>query len=132
MKQFAWILVFCSAAAQAAIADQPPAPPATKPVAEAPPGIEASADGKRRVRDAQGRTWIYRKSPFGAAWLEEERPQPEPAKMPPPSCRVVRLEKEEAVFERRSPFSHATWTKRLDQLDEMERRALEEWKKARQ
>lgn len=135
MKLFIWILVFGFALAQGAAAQKAPQKAAPRKKAESsavsvPAGAEKVEDGLWRARDAQGKTWLYKKTPFGIVRLPEEKPQPaQPAEAS--SCRVVKADSVEAVFERNTPFGRRTWTRRLDQLDAEERQALEEWKKAK-
>lgn len=133
MKHFLWILVLVcgfSAAAPAEQGKQKAGKPKGK--AEAltlPAGAEKIEEGVWRAKDAQGRTWIYKKTPFGLIRMEEQAAAPQAAAA---AVRVVEARGEEAVFERQTPFGRRTWSKRLGDLDEEERRALEEWKKARQ
>lgn len=131
MKHFIWILVFGCALAQGAPAQKAAAKPKAKPAAvSVPAGAEKLEDGLWRARDAQGKTWLYKRTPFGIVRTPEEKPQPA---QPPEasSCRVVKADSVEAVFEKNTPFGRRTWTRRLEELDEEERRALEEWKKAK-
>lgn len=132
MKHLFWILVFGCALAQAGAEQKGAAKPKAKPAAVAlPAGAERVEEGVWRARDAQGRTWIYRKTPFGMVRMEEQKPEKTaPGEASP--CRVVRVESGQAVFEKESPFGRRTWTRRLEELDGDERRALEEWKKAKQ
>ncbi len=135
MKHFIWILVFGCALAQGVPAQKAPQKAAAQKKAEpaavsVPAGAEKLEDGLWRARDAQGKTWLYKKTPFGIVRTPEEKPQPA---QPPEasSCRVVKADSVEAVFEKNTPFGRRTWTRRLAELDEEERRALEEWKKAK-
>lgn len=129
MKHLIVILVFSSALAQAAPPRKAASKPKPRPAAVAvPPGAEKVEEGVWRARDAQGKSWIYRKTPFGIVRLPDEKPQPAPAPESS-SCRVVKLDSGEAVFERDTPFGRRTWTRRLEELDSEERQALDEWKK---
>lgn len=129
MKHLISILVFGCALALAA----PPrkAAPRPKPGPAAvsiPAGAEQVEEGLWRARDSQGKSWLYKKTPFGIVRLPDEKPQPAPP-AGNSSCRVVKVESGEAVFERDTPFGRRTWTRRLEQLDSEESHALEEWKK---
>lgn len=131
MKHFAWILVLGCALAQGAAAQKAAVKPRAKPAAvSVPAGAEKIEEGLWRSRDAQGRTWLYRKTPFGIVRLPEDKPQQAPA-AEASSCRVVKVQSGEAVFERDTPFGRRTWTRRLEELGAEERQALEEWKKAK-
>jgi hypothetical protein len=132
MKHFVWILVLTCGICGTVPAEQAKRQASkAKAKAEAltlPAGAEKLEDGVWRSRDAQGRTWIYKKTPFGLIRMEE---QGTAAPAPAAVVRVVEARGEEAVFERQTPFGRKTWTKRLGELDEEERRAMEEWKKAK-
>lgn len=135
MKHFVWILVLAcglmqAAQGQAGGAPQTGAKAKARPAAglTVPPGAEKVEEGLWRAKDAQGRTWIYKRTPFGLVRMEEEQKAAAPAG---PSIRVVEVRGKEAVFERQSPFGRKTWTRKAEEMDEEERRALEEWKKAK-
>lgn len=129
MKHFFSILVFGCALSLAA----PPrkAAPKPKPASNAlsvPAGAEKVEEGVWRARDSQGKSWLYKKTPFGIVRVPDEKPQPAQA-AGNSSCRVVKVESGVAVFERDTPFGRRSWTRRLEELDSEESQALGEWKK---
>lgn len=144
MKQIAAILFLTGALAAGATAQagKPPkadpkaprkaarksAPNAAPAALVPPPGAERISEGLWRARDAQGKTWIYKKTPFGMVRYEDETaPEtPAPARS---SIRVLEADSSKVVFERRTPFGSNTWTKAPSGLDEEESRALDEWRK---
>lgn len=133
MKHFLWILVLACGLLQAAPAQQArkqEGKPKAKPAAlTVPAGAEKVGEGVWRAKDGQGRTWIYKKTPFGLIRMEEQAAQAAPEQAA--AVRVVEMRGEEAVFERQTPFGRRTWSKRPGDMDEEERRAMEEWKKAK-
>ncbi|MGQ9919421.1 MAG: hypothetical protein ACUVS7_18645 [Bryobacteraceae bacterium] len=136
MKHFLWILILAGGLMQAAPAQQgkpQQAKAKAKPAAAltVPAGAEKVEEGVWRAKDAQGKAWIYKKTPFGMIRMEEQKAQaaaPEGAAV----LRVVEARGGEAVFERQTPFGRRTWVRRAGEMDEEERRALEEGKKAQQ
>lgn len=102
---------------------------APSPAPSLPAGAEKIGEGKWRARDAQGRTWIYRRTPFGLVRLEEGAAE-ERESAAPNLIRVREASGTRIVFERRTPFGLSTWTKSPEQLDEDERQALEAWRQS--
>jgi hypothetical protein len=76
--------------------------------------------------DAQGKKWIYRRTPFGIARLED-RPAPAPNLDNFATVKVVE-DGDVIRFERPGPFGTYRWDRRKTQLDKVEE-AL--WKRAR-
>ncbi|MEJ5367952.1 MAG: hypothetical protein WHT08_06525 [Bryobacteraceae bacterium] len=107
---------------------------AGKPAAAGPKsGAPAAKKPGMRETDAEGRTWVWRETPFGLAKVEEKRAESPSAAVqskPAPGFRVVEVRGDEVRFERRSPFTQSTWTKRMSELNEDEKRALEIWKES--
>lgn len=102
---------------------------APSPAPSLPAGAEKIGEGRWRARDAQGRTWIYRRTPFGLVRLEEEAAEEREAAAPN-YIRVREASGSRVVFERRTPFGLSTWAKSPQELDEDERRALEAWRES--
>ncbi len=144
MKQIAVILFLTGALAAGAFAQagQPPkaapkapqksgrksAPNAAPGVLVPPPGAERISEGLWRATDAQGKTWIYKKTPFGMVRYEDEA-APQASAPARSAIRVLEVGSGKVVFERRTPFGSNSWTKAPSELDEEERRALDEWRK---
>ncbi|MCS7043248.1 MAG: hypothetical protein NZR01_10700 [Bryobacteraceae bacterium] len=136
MKHFLAVLL-CLAAASAAAAGQEAKkeagrkdsgrPSAAAPAVTVPAGAEKLGEGKWRARDAQGRAWIYRRTPFGMVRYEEKAGGESPA----PETNYIRVREasgSRVVFERQTPFGLRTWSRSPEELDEDERRALEQWR----
>lgn len=133
MKHFLLVLLTLALAAAGAAAQEAKkdgaAKKAASPAAAVPPGAEKIGEGRWRARDAQGRTWIYRRTPFGIVRFEEEA-SAEKESPAPNFIRVREAGDSRVVFERRTPFGLSTWTKSPQELDEDERRALEAWRES--
>jgi hypothetical protein len=96
------------------------------PVATAAPGIPKNAEplgnGRFRVVDSSGASWIYQNTPFGVMKTPEADLQP----VTPIPIDVKAYPKgDEIRFEKQSPFGTSVWTKkRSDELSEVEKNAL--------
>jgi hypothetical protein len=127
------LLVFASALLAAAADPQPakkaatPAPAKqTKPL-EIPKGAVETEPGTFRYTDSDGKKWIYRKTPFGVARLEDKGTD-QAAEQPAsdPSSFIKATEDGDTVrFERPGPFGIYRWQKKKSDLDDGERAALE-------
>jgi hypothetical protein len=96
--------------------------------AKAPePGVPAGAapagPNSWRFQDAQGQSWIYRKTPFGITRIAEEKPHA--AEELPPGLKAVELSDTTVEFVRPGPFGPTRWTRKKDQLTDLERRVWE-------
>jgi len=92
-----------------------------------PEGVPADAvkisELEWRHTDREGKSWIYKKTPFSIAKLPAPADgQPEP--LPPPAMEARDLG-DTVEFSRQTPFGVARWTKKKGELDESERSALE-------
>ncbi len=133
------LIVFSISAMLLAAADQPGGKPkpettpkaAAKATAAKPLAIPAGAveaDGGWRYTDAQGKKWIYRKTPFGVARMED-KPDTRPAVQAVRPEDVKATEKGEYIlFERPGPFGTYKWQARKTELNELEQAA---WNHAR-
>lgn len=140
MKQIAVILFLAGALAAGAAAqadktpkaapkaERKPAPKARPQALVPPPDAERISEGIWRARDAQGRTWIYKKTPFGMVRYEDEGAAGQPAAKLTP-LRVREAGAGGVVFERQTPFGVSTWTRKPEELGEEERQAFEDWRK---
>jgi len=118
-----------SKAGQSRAAQSKPAPskPATPKTAPAPQAMEIPKDavefetGTFRQVDAQGKKWLYRRTPFGVSrW--EEGPEDLGVKAGDEYLDVKAVEDGDAIrFERPSPFGIQRWTAKKTQLNAMER-----------
>jgi hypothetical protein len=93
---------------------------------EIPKGAVETEPGTFRYTDSEGKKWIYRKTPWGVARLEDK---PEDPSAPPPvdpSAFIKATEDGDVVhFERPGPFGVYKWQKKISDLDETERTALD-------
>lgn len=100
---------------------------ASQKVVETPPPPGLPAGAKKvgpyhwRYMDPQGKSWIYRETPFGYAKFPDEAPAAEEA---PPSWKAVEIG-DEIQFERPTPFGGMRWKKKKDQLNDLERKVWE-------
>lgn len=134
-------VVFASALALAA-QDAPAKPPmrkaAPKNAAKVAPKVDASKplaipaeavlapDGDYHYADAQGKKWIYRKTPFGVVRMEDT-PERDAAKTAAANGAGIKATEDGDTvhFERRGPFGLWKWDKKKSELDETEKAALE-------
>ena len=116
-----------------ALAEDQPAPKKEKAKKiSAPPAELTIPAGAKQVdaatytfTDAQGKKWIYRKTPFGLARLED-KPADTPAPAPAASLATTATEDGDIVrFERPGPFGMYRWQKKKTELDDDERAALD-------
>jgi hypothetical protein len=78
-----------------------------------------------RYTDAQGKVWIYRRTPFG--WMKAERkdvPEAAPAAAALPETRVVE-DGDGVRFERNTPFGMQRWRRKKSELTEQEKQIFE-------
>lgn len=115
-----------------ATANKKPAPQKSDPNALPRDAVEIEP-GVYRWKDAQGKTWIIRRSPFGLL-KGEEGPKNEPAAREDDASAALKVVEEGDLlrFERPTPFGVTRWTKKKTELDELERRAWEREQKRRE
>jgi len=96
-----------------------------------PAGAEKIGPETWRYKDASGKTWIYRRTPFGVTRSEEaEKDETEAAAGP--ASQITAVEDGDSVrFVRRTPFGDRKWTRKKTELDEIERAAWEREQKSR-
>ena len=84
-----------------------------------------AADGDYHYTDPQGKKWIYRKTPFGVARMEDT-PQLTSAKAAAAPSALIRATEDGDIvrFERKGPFGLWKWEKKKSELDEGEKAAL--------
>jgi hypothetical protein len=90
---------------------------------EIPAGAVKSEDGSYRYTDAQGKKWIYRKTPFGIARLEDTPvdTRTRTAGTPDRFENVKATEDGDTIrFERPGPFGTYKWQRKKTELDTME------------
>lgn len=102
-------------------------------LAAPPAGVPAAAkqieETKWRHTDAQGKAWIYIRTPFGVArMLEDKEAAPDTSKAAARQAaqfEVLEVRGDEIVFQRATPFGKARWTRPMSELTEDEKAALE-------
>jgi hypothetical protein len=123
-----------------ALADQPaakkdrakkaPVPPAELTI---PAGAKMVEPGTYTFTDEQGKKWIYRKTPFGVARLEDKPADTTTAPAIPAGSEITAKEDGDTVrFERPGPFGVYKWQKKKSELTDDEKAAWERTQKAKQ
>ena len=101
-----------------------PAPAAATKTSQ--PGLPAGAKSigpeTWRYTDAQGKNWIYRKTPFGVSRSSADE---KPAVQELPANLKATQVGDEIKFERPSPFGVTSWTRKMDEMSDLERRIWE-------
>lgn len=96
---------------------------ATTPNLQIPAGAVKTGDGSYRYADSKGTKWIYRKTPFGIARLED-RPADAAARAAESQKRFAEVKATEdgdtIWFERPGPFGIYKWQQNKTELDETE------------
>ena len=99
------------------------APPATA----IPAGAVETSPGTWQYTDAQGKAWIYRKTPWGVARAENKPAAPDTAaaKQEEAELKSIRAvdDGDTVRFERKGPFGVYKWSKPKTDLNETERKA---------
>src|SRR4051794_26052330 len=91
-----------------------------------PAGAVQTADGDFHYTDTHGTQWIYRKTPFGVARLEAQADAA--AKVTPAEAAAgikAIVDGDKVRFERQGPFGMWKWEKKMSELDETEKAALQ-------
>jgi hypothetical protein len=91
-----------------------------------PAGATMVEPGTYTYTDAQGKKWIYRKTPFGLSRAEDKPAPADAVPAPPPGAGMTATEDGDSVrFERPSPFGVYKWQKKKSDLTDDERAAWE-------
>jgi hypothetical protein len=135
MKQLLILLALACAAfgadAKATAKKAAPAKPQTRVVQPLtiPPDAVANSDGSYSWTDKAGKKWIFNKTPFGISKMEDMGPAPVSPSGDP--LLTVTDNGDTVRFERKSPFGNTKWEKKKTELNEDERRALEQQQAAK-
>jgi hypothetical protein len=109
------------AVATAAVGARPAPKPAAKPVAllTVPKDAHMVSPGLYRWTDAQGKSWMYRTTPFGVSrWADEE----DDSKLRVIAEQTRATEQGDSVrFERPTPFGKQIWVRKKADMDDTER-----------
>jgi hypothetical protein len=93
-----------------------------------PAGAVMVEPGTYTFTDAQGKKWIYRKTPFGLARLEDKPADSAAPAAPAASAGMATTATEDGDtvrFERPGPFGTYRWQKKKTELDADEQAALD-------
>lgn len=105
------------------------APAASKPAAASsgvPEGATEIAPQAWRYTDKDGKTWIYRQTPFGLMRAEEQQRKPSTET---PSIKATDLG-DSVRFEQQTPFGVRAWTKSKKDLTADEKSWFEAWNRS--
>ena len=96
---------------------------------DVPKSAVQTAPGVYSYKDAQGKKWIYRTTPFGVVRLEDRPATQTPAAVKAATDNIRATEAGDSVrFERPGPFGTYRWETKKSELTESERAA---WEKSR-
>jgi len=97
-----------------------PAKPAAPVEVTVPPDATPVGPYAWRHTDKNGKTWIYRKTPFGLSKVEEQ-PMTSAAPMPPPPKVKVVDNGDSYRFEKPTPMGPRVWERKKTELTEEEK-----------
>jgi hypothetical protein len=89
-----------------------------------PAGAQEIAPNTYRHTDEQGKTWIYRRTPFGLAKYEEKLEKKTEDDVAPANMKAFE-DGDNVRFERPTPFGTARWVRKKSELNDVERAAWE-------
>ncbi len=104
------------------------APAAQPPDVSIPAGAVEGSDGSFHYTDAQGKKWLYRKTPFGVAKAEDKPAAPSTQNMEDTLTKATDAG-DSVNFEKPSPFGTVKWTKKKTDLDSNEQSVWDRQKK---
>lgn len=114
------------AAGQEKAGGTPPRPAPAPATTASVPGVPARATplgpNSWRFTDPEGKTWVYYRTPFGISRSAEQKPAA--AGELPAGWKAVQAG-DEIQFERPTPFGVTRWSRKKDQLTDVERRLWE-------
>ncbi len=87
-----------------------------------PAGATSLGNGSWKYTDKDGQTWLYRQTPFGLTRVADTKKD---ADSETPSGLKATEVGDEIHFERTTPFGKTTYTRKKDQLTDLERRVWE-------
>jgi hypothetical protein len=112
-----------------------PAQQAAAALPQVPPGAKEVGPNLFSSTDAQGKRWMYRKTPFGVSKWEEKPGEQEPRAESPASAQAgtIMTDLGDSVqFQRPTPFGPQKWTRKKSELTEDEKSAFATQEHARQ
>src|SRR5271166_613423 len=100
---------------------------------QVPPGAQEVGPNLFRSADAQGKRWMYRKTPFGVSKWEEKPGEQEPSAEAPASAGTIMTDLGDSVqFQRPTPFGPQKWTRKKSEMTDDEKAAFATQEHARQ
>ena len=105
---------------------RPVAPPAAAALPTVPEGAKEVEPNLYRYTDAQGKTWMYRKTPFGISKWEDKpaSPSKSEARTAPP---VVITDLGDSVqFDRQTPFGNSRTVRKKTELTDDEKALIQQ------
>jgi len=98
-----------------------------------PKDAEEAGPNLYRYTDAQGKHWMYRKTPFGVSKWEEKPGEPEPRPEPPASAGLTATDLGDSVqFQRPTPFGPQKWIRKKVEMTDDEKAAFAALEQAKQ
>jgi len=91
-----------------------------------PQGAEEVSPNLYRYTDAQGKRWMYKRTPFGISKWEDKPVDQPPAAKPPASAMTVTDLGDRVQFQRMMPLGPQTWIRKKSELTEDEKTAFAE------
>lgn len=88
-----------------------------------PAGATQVGPNLYRYTDPQGKTWMYRKTPFGVSKWEDQPVEQPPVPETPASITAKDLG-DSVQFERATPFGPERWVRKKSELSDLEKAAL--------
>jgi hypothetical protein len=93
-------------------------------------GVEIPADavlideGHWEAKDASGKVWVYNATPWGISKVEKTKGS-QPQTAAPSTLQVLSVAEGQAEFEQVTPFGKSRWTRKLTEMNESEKTAVE-------
>ncbi|HVN05047.1 MAG TPA: hypothetical protein VMT86_11555 [Bryobacteraceae bacterium] len=112
-------------AAKRTAAAQTPAKPVVRPTI--PPDAVETSPGLYRWTDKEGKTWMFRRSPFGVSRWPADAKDAEDAKASSAPQQTTAVAQGDSIrFERATPFGKKVWVRKKTELNETERQIWEQ------
>ena len=97
--------------------------------AKTPPASAERVDDNTYVEKSDGKTWTWRKTPFGWVKGDETRETAAVQKAAAPEETTRVSQKGDTVyFEKNNPFGASKWSRKVSELEGWEKKAWESWK----
>ncbi len=101
-----------------------PAQKAAAALPTVPEGAKEVGPNLYRYTDAQGKNWMYRKTPFGVSKWEEKPDEQQPA-VEHPQAGITSTDLGDSVqFQRMTPFGPEKWVRKKSELTDEEKATL--------